>query len=133
MTGTELEDAREHLASRFPTLSSKQLSFVAQYVANGGKGTDAAKRAGYAAASAHVEANRQLQKPSIIKAIADLTVHALGASLPGALATIRRLSDRAKSEYVQLEASKDLLDRAGLAAAKKVAVSGDISVKYDLS
>ena len=124
---------RETLAGRFPQLSSKQLSFVAVYVANGGKGTHAAKEAGYATASAHVEAHRQLQKPSIIKAIAELTVQRLGAAMPGAVATIERLSERAKSEYVQLEASKDLLDRAGLSAPKRVNIGGDLRVTFDLT
>lgn len=128
-----LAEDREALAERFPDLSSKQLSFVAYYVANGGKGTAAAKSAGYAAASAHVEAHRQLQKPNIIKAIAELSVLRLGAFVPAAIATIGRLSGGAKSEYVQLEASRDVLDRVGLAAPKKVQVATDLRVSFDLS
>lgn len=128
-----LQDDRETLAERFPTLSSKQLTFVATYVANGGKGTAAAKAAGYAASSAHVEAHRQLQKHSIIKAIAELSVLRMGAHLPAAIETIARLSRGAKSEYVQLEASKDVLDRAGISAPKRVNVATDLRVTFDLS
>ena len=52
-----------------------------------------------------------------------------------ALRRIMHLSDNAKSEYVQLEASKDILDRAGYKAPDKVMHShvGNISVNIDLS
>ena len=129
--GPDAEESRELVATRFPQLSAKQIAFVVEYVANGGKRKEAAVTAGYAAASAHVEAHRQLTKPNVIKAVYELTVMQLGTHLPAALANIAKLSRGAKSEYVQLEASKDLLDRAGLAAAKRVQVSGDISVSYD--
>ena len=125
------EDARDLLALRFPALTSKQLGFCAAFVANGGKGTAAAKAAGYAPNSAHVEAYRQLQNPSIIKAIHELSVSALGALAPGAIKTIGKLSQIAVSEYVQLEASKDILTRLGMAAATKVRVSSDVSVTFD--
>lgn len=129
----DLEDARELLATRFPNLTTKQLTFVAEYVASGGRKKDSAIAAGYAPASAHVEAHRLLNLPKIIKAVHELTVHRLGAALPGALATVMRLSSGAKSEYVQLEASKDLMDRAGMAAPKKVLVGSDVRVTFDLS
>ncbi len=47
---------------------------------------------------------------------------------------VTRLSANAKSEYVQLEASKDLLDRAGLKAPEKHMHlhAGDIKVEIDL-
>jgi phage terminase small subunit len=128
---SETEEGRDLVAARFPQLSSRQIAFVVEYVANGGKRKEAAIAAGYAAASAHVEAHRQLTKPNVIKAVYELTVAQMGAHLPAALARIAKLSDGAKSEYVQLEASKDLLDRAGLSAPKQVRVSGDISVSYD--
>ena len=128
-----LQDEREHVASRHPDLTAKQIAFVANYVANGGKGTAAAKAAGYVPKSAHVEAHRLLNMTKVIRAVADLTTHALGASLPGALSTVVRLSERARSEYVQLEASKDLLDRAGLTAPKKVLIAGDVRVTYDFT
>ena len=45
------------------------------------------------------------------------------------------LADNAKSEYVQLEASKDILDRVGLRTPDKVqhSVVGDIKVNIDLT
>ena len=45
------------------------------------------------------------------------------------------LSTNAKSEYVQLEASKDILDRAGYKPVEKSMslVQGNISVSIDLT
>ena len=56
----------------------------------------------------------------------------------GAVSASRKLIDLssgAKSEYVQLEASRDILDRVGLRAPDKVAhnIQGDIKINIDLS
>lgn len=118
---------------QFDHLTEKQEAFVHAYVANGGKLRAAAIAAGYAKASGHVEANRLMRKPEVIRAIYEVTAQQLGAHLPAALAKLAKLSGGAKSEYVQLEASKDLLDRAGLAAPKKVNVGGSLNVTFDLS
>ena len=52
-----------------------------------------------------------------------------------AAAKMVRLASGAKSEYVQLEASKDILDRAGFKAPDKHMHlhAGDISVSIDLA
>ena len=57
-----------------------------------------------------------------------------GLSATLAVGTVRRLAMSAKSEYVQLEASKDLLDRAGYKPIDRsqVQVAGDIKVSIDL-
>lgn len=116
-------------------LTLKQDAFVDAYVANGGQGTLAAKEAGYSESGAHVEANRLLKNPLIIQEVHRRTVMAIGAALPSALNTVRRLSESAKSEYVQLEASRDLLDRAGMRAAQRIdhRVDGELRVSIDLS
>jgi phage terminase small subunit len=116
-------------------MTLKQDAFVDAYVANGGQGTQAAKDAGYSESGAHVEANRLLKNPLIIQEVHRRTVMAIGAALPSALKTITRLSSGAKSEYVQLEASRDLLDRAGMRAAQRIdhRVDGELRVSIDLS
>jgi phage terminase small subunit len=116
-------------------LTPKQDAFVDAYVANGGKGTAAARDAGYAESSAHVEANRALKNPLILQEIYRRTALAIGAAAPRALATIVELSSTAKSDYVKLEASRDLLDRSGLRAPDKVdhRLDGEIKVTIDLS
>ena len=58
----------------------------------------------------------------------------LGVRATLALSTVTKLASTAKSEYVQLEASKDLLDRAGFKAPDKHMHlhAGDIRVDIDL-
>jgi hypothetical protein len=113
-------------------LTDMQSAFVREYVANGGKAGAAAKAAGYAPKSAAVTASRMLTQPAVIQAIFAESVQALGRHLPAAVGRIARLSQRAKSEYVQFEASKDILDRVGLAAPKQHRHQGSINVSFDL-
>lgn len=56
----------------------------------------------------------------------------IGASR--SLETVMRLSHSAKSEYVQLQAAQDLLDRAGFKPIdrQQVQLAGDIKVSIDL-
>ena len=51
-----------------------------------------------------------------------------------AAAKVLKLASGAKSEYVQLEASKDILDRAGFKPIDRsqVQLAGDIKVSIDL-
>lgn len=51
-------------------LSAKEVLFVHHYIINGGNGGGAAKAAGYAAASAHIQAHRLLEKQRVKDAIA---------------------------------------------------------------
>ena len=51
-------------------LSAKEALFVHHYIINGGNGGGAAKAAGYAAASAHIQAHRLLEKQRVKDAIA---------------------------------------------------------------
>lgn len=50
-------------------LSAREALFVHHYIINGGNGGGAAKAAGYAAANAHVQASKMLDKPRIKAAI----------------------------------------------------------------
>ena len=58
----------------------------------------------------------------------------LGMNATVAAAKVLKLASGAKSEYVQLEASKDILDRAGFKPIDRsqVQVAGDIRVSIDL-
>jgi len=116
-------------------LTEKQDAFCDEYVANGGKGSAAAREAGYAEKSAHVEANRLLKNPLILQEIYKRTALAVGAAAPRALMTIIGLSSDAKSDYVKLEASRDILDRAGLRAPDRVdhRIDGELKISIDLS
>lgn len=115
-------------------LSARQQRFVDHYLTNGGKQTEAARAAGYSERSASVIASRELRNPLIQQAIARETLKAIGLSAVPALHRIASLVSDAKSDYVKLEAAKDLLNRAGFAAAPAGAVRLDhaLTVHFDL-
>lgn len=114
------------------TLTDKQEAFVSEYVATGGKVGIAATRAGYASKN---EGSRLLRDPKIIKLIQERMTQAIGVHAVSALATVAKLSKSARSDYVRLEAAKDLLDRAGFKPPDKqlVKLSGDLSVSFDIA
>ena len=117
-------------------ITEKQKKLVDTLVAKGCSIKQASEDAGYAKGeSGRVTASKALKTPHVqqymMTAIADsMSIHATKA-----LSRIVSLSSNAKSEYVSLEASKDLLDRAGFKAPDKVMHShvGNVNVKIDLS
>jgi hypothetical protein len=98
-------------------LTDKQKALVDIIVSTGCSIVEGAEKAGYSTKvsreSARVSASRTLRLPKVQK----------------------YMMECAKSEYVQLEASKDILDRVGLRTPDRVnhQVVGDIKVSIDLS
>ena len=118
------------------TLTPKQTALVDTLVATGCSITHAAKAAGYAAGeSGRVSASKALKLPHVQQYMMQRVGEAIGLNATVAAAKVLELSQAAKSEYVQLEASKDILDRAGYKAADKHMHlhAGEISVSIDLS
>jgi hypothetical protein len=116
-------------------LTVKQEALVEHLVANGGTIKDAAHAAGYAdGESGRVSASKALALPHVQAYMMQRIRDELGTRATLALSTVTNLARTAKSEYVQLEASKDLLDRAGLKAPDKHMHlhAGDIKVEIDL-
>lgn len=116
-------------------LTVKQEALVEHLVANGGTIKAAAMAAGYAEGeSGRVSASKALALPHVQAYMMQRVRDELGTRATLALGTVSRLAHSAKSEYVQLEASKDLLDRAGLKAPEKHMHlhAGDIKVEIDL-
>lgn len=116
----------------FPDLTPQQEAFVCEYLADPTNATACAIKAGYGKASAHVTASRLLRHQGVIRALQEGTAKLIGVSAVSAAIRVAKLSISAKSEYVQLEASKDLLDRAGMAAPKRINLGGALSVTFDL-
>jgi len=117
-------------------LTERQTALVEHLVANGGLVKDAAQAAGYAdGESGRVSASKALALPHVQAYMMQRVRDELGSRATLALNTVTSLARTAKSEYVQLEASKDLLDRAGLKAPEKHMHlhAGDIKVEIDLS
>jgi phage terminase small subunit len=116
-------------------LTSKQTALVEHLVANGGTIMDAAQAAGYSVGeSGRVSASKALALPHVQAYMMQRVREELGVKATHALHRVVHLSSSAKSEYVQLEASKDIMDRAGLKAPEKHMHlhAGDIKVEIDL-
>jgi len=117
-------------------LTTKQTALVDALVANGCSITEAAGLAGYASGdSGRVTASKALRLPHVQGYMMQRIGETMGVSATIAAAKLVQLSRGAKSEYVQLEASKDILDRAGFKAPERHMHmhAGDISVSIDLS
>ena len=92
--------------------------------------------AGYASGdSGRVTASKALRLPHVQAYMMQRIGETMGVSATIAAARLVQLARGAKSEYVQLEASKDILDRAGFKAPERHMHlhAGDISVSIDLS
>ena len=116
-------------------LTDKQTALVDIMVAEGLSPAKAAVKAGYSEGKAgYVSAYRALKTPHVQQYMMQRMNEEFGISATVAVGTVRRLAQSAKSEYVQLEASKDLLDRAGYKPIDRsqVQVAGDIRVSIDL-
>lgn len=115
-------------------LTDKERAFVQAYVEFDGNREQAINEAGYNTVYPRQLAVELLRKPHIIQALLEETGLKLVSSAPKALATLQRLMD-AKSDYVALEAARDVLDRSGFKSTEKHdhRITGDVSIQIDLS
>ena len=117
-------------------ITEKQKKLVDTLVAKGCSSPQASAAAGYAKReSGRVPASQALRTPHVQQYMMQAIADNMSINATKALNKIVQLSSNAKSEYVSLEASKDLLDRAGFKAPDKVMHShvGNVNVKIDLS
>ena len=117
-------------------LTRKQMSLVDTLVATGCTLREAATEAGYAnGESGRVTASKTIRLPHVQSYMMQRVNEQLGMNATVAAARVMNLATGARSEYVQLEASKDILDRAGFKPIDRsqVQVAGDIRVSIDLS
>ena len=118
------------------TLTGKQMALVDTLVSEGCSIKEAAGKAGYAEGeSGRVTASKALKLPHVQQYMMQAVTESLGVNATYAASKLLRLASGAKSEYVQLEASKDILDRAGFKAPEKHMHlhAGEIKVSIDLS
>jgi len=116
-------------------LTKKQSSLVDTLVATGCTLREAATQAGYAEGeSGRVTASKTVRLPHVQSYMMQRINEQLGMNATVAAARVINLATGARSEYVQLEASKDILDRAGFKPIDRsqVQVAGDIRVSIDL-
>ena len=117
-------------------LTAKQILLVDTLVATGCSIKEASQIAGYAMGeSGRVSASKALRTHKVQAYMQSLVMNSIGLNATKASVRLMQLSDSAKSEYVQLEASKDILDRAGYKAPDKHMHlhAGDIKVSIDLA
>lgn len=107
-------------------ITYKQKQFVKAYVELGGNGTRAALKAfdikDNNPVTANAVATEYLQKPLVRELLESYAVPIVEH--------VRTLATNARSEYVQLEASRDILDRAGYKAVERVE---NVSINVTLS
>jgi len=116
-------------------LTKKQSSLVDTLVATGCTLREAATQAGYSEGeSGRVTASKTVRLPHVQSYMMQRINEQLGMNATVAAARVINLATGARSEYVQLEASKDILDRAGFKPIDRsqVQVAGDIRVSIDL-
>jgi hypothetical protein len=103
------------------TLTPKQRTLVDTLVATGCSIKDAAKAAGYSQSgggeTGRVSGSKAMRLPHVRAYMRDQMHEAFGSLAPLALRRLVTLLD-AESEHVQMEASKQLLDRAGYGKPK---------------
>lgn len=117
-------------------LTDKQTALVDTLVATGCSITEAAHAAGYAKGEAgRVTASKALKLQHVQQYMMQRVSETIGLNATTAAAKVMQLAQGARSEYVQLEASKDILDRAGFKSPDRMMHlhAGEISVSIDLS
>ena len=117
-------------------MTKRQRLLVDTYVANGCSIKEASIIAGYSSGeSGRVTASKTLRLPHIQEYMQQRIRETIGLNATKASHKMLELSQSAKSEYVQLEASKDILDRAGYKPIEKSMnlVAGTIQVSIDLT
>ena len=116
-------------------ISNKAKLLVDTIVAKGCTITEASKLAGYKGVSSRVSASRMLHKPEVQAYMMSQVQKKIALGSTRAINTIVNLAGGASSEYVRLEASKDILDRAGFKAPEKHQhlLDGNFSISIDLS
>jgi hypothetical protein len=131
--GATIGDNMSNITQR--KLTRKQTALVEAYVANGGNLTQASQEAGYAQGdSGRVTAQKSMKLAHVQQYMMEVVAKEFSRHAPAAVHQLAGLAKQAKSEYVQLEASKDLLDRAGFKPIDRsqVQLAGDIKVSIDL-
>jgi len=111
-------------------LTPKQRALVDYLVATGGTLKSAATAAGYAEGqSGRVTASKTVRLPHVQAYMMQRVAETIGLNATAAVSQVLKLA-----EYVRLEASKDILDRAGFKPVDRsqVQVAGDIRVSIDL-
>jgi len=122
----EIEKTAQTLKSTNP-ITEAQADLVHAMLHDGCNPTEASKRLGRNKAWAY----KTLNKQHVIEYRQQLAMMTLGWDATQAMATMRELLS-AKSSYIRLEASKDLMDRAGLRVDAPKVAGNTVSINFNL-
>ena len=117
-------------------LTAKQKELVDTIVATGCSITEASQKVGYAKGeSGRVTASKTLRIPKVQRYMMERVANTIGLGAVSASRKMVELSNGARSEYVQLEASKDILDRVVVRVDDRVQheIAGEVKINIDLS
>ena len=118
------------------SLTTKQKELVDTIVTTGCSISEASQKVGYAKGeSGRVVASKTLRLPHVQRYMMERIANTIGLGAISASRNMVELSNGARSEYVQLEASKDILDRAGIRMPDRVQheIAGEVKINIDLS
>ena len=136
---SELEENKVKIKTTKRNLDFKQREAQRKLWEDTLRKKEAAEKAGYSAKGSkeagRISASRTLRLPKVQTYMQQVVAQSLGLGAVSASRKMIELSSGARSEYVQLEASRDILDRVGLRAPDKVShnIQGDIKINIDLS
>jgi len=130
----KLSNVNAILPKKQPSLTSRQKALVDLMVSTGCSVSEASTRAGYKGKTPDVIGYQTLKKPHVASYMYEQIKSSFGVSSLSAQHKLLQLSQNAKSEYVQMESAKDILDRAGFKAPDKHQhqIVGDFKVNIDL-
>jgi len=131
----KLSNVNALLPKKQPSLNSRQKARVDTLVSTGCSVGEAAKLAGFKESSADAQGYQTLKKSHVAEYMYQQIQESFGINSLKAQSTLAKLAQNAKSEYVQMESAKDILDRAGFKAPDKHQhqIVGDFKVHIDLS
>jgi hypothetical protein len=107
---------------------SKKLKRAVAHIADGCNISDAARLSGMHRRGL----TDALRRPKVLAHLEQTIKTNLAAAAGKAATRLGHLIDGAKSEYVQLEAAKAVLDRSGYAQQSNQALSGDVLISIQL-
>lgn len=117
-------------------LTDLQRRFVDYLIFSRCSNTEAARKAGYHdGAGLRVTASRLMNRPDVQSYLKQRVAEELSLHAARAVSTLSSLSTEAMSERVQLDASRDILDRAGFSKKKTnvtIQPTQGINVSIDL-
>ena len=123
----EIETNSQSLLPQHIKVTEAQADLVHAMLHDGCNPTEASERLGRNKAWAYVTLN----KPHVIEYRQQLAMSTLGWDATQALATMRELLG-SKSAHVRLEASRDLMDRAGFRLDAPKAVNTAVQINFNV-